>query len=80
MRSQHNRAKENISYKTKKNFTGFYIEDDPNLLNLGMDSCIPHLHRTHRDVSIVTTIIILIAVFQNVRILSHNFFLNGCPH
>ena len=31
MRSQHNRAKENNSHKTKKNFTSFYIKDDPTL-------------------------------------------------
>ena len=31
VRSQHNRAKENNSQKTKKNFTSFYIKDDPTL-------------------------------------------------
>ena len=30
LRIQHHRAKKNNSYKTKKNFTGFYTEDDPN--------------------------------------------------
>ena len=29
LKSQHNRAKENNSQKTRKNFTGFYTEDDP---------------------------------------------------
>ena len=29
LRSQHNRAKENNSYKTKTNFRGFYTEVDP---------------------------------------------------
>ena len=29
LKSQHNRAKENNSQKTKKHFTGFYTEDDP---------------------------------------------------
>ena len=27
-----------------KNFTGFYTEDDPNLLNLGMDSCMKEIY------------------------------------
>ena len=31
VRSQHNRAKENNSQKTKKNFTGFYTKDDPKM-------------------------------------------------
>ena len=44
MKSQHNRVKENNSQKTKKNVTGFYTEDDPNLLNLGMDSCMKEIH------------------------------------
>ena len=44
MKSQNNRAKENNSSKTKKNFAGLYTEDDPNLLNLGMDSCMKEIH------------------------------------
>ena len=39
-----------------------------------------HLHRTHWKVSIVTTNIILISVFQSVKILSCKLFLPGCPH
>ena len=31
MTIQHNRAKENNNYKAKKNFSGFYTEDDPKI-------------------------------------------------
>ena len=27
-----------------KNFAGFYTEDEPNLLNLGMDSCMKEIY------------------------------------
>ena len=40
LRSQHNRAKENKSWKTKKNFTGFYTEINPTIMCL---QCCVHL-------------------------------------